>query len=307
MKLENDGEVVGNDIAAIDGSRTLWRLSFDELNRRLRNRLLLQHVAARPEEAAVLAAMLSASLSREALDAGKAEESHAMAAEAVADAVAALPAGRYPAAPPKAKVPRVLRSIAAADPGLVDSVSSDGPQGPLYSLHLDQALDRARNLQLQAVVSGRFGIHALRVWNMLLLEGQLEQKQVADRAMVKREEARKLLYAMLKAGYLTLQEVPKTNERTPSKTLYTWRASNQQATAQLATELYRAAGNLRSRIDAQVAANADLCANIELVSRGMMAVAQLDQAELAKFTRAVDLLEDGLLRLDEQIALFNDM
>lgn len=46
----------------------------------------------------------------------------------------------------------------------------------------------------------KFGPHGMRIWRLLLLQGQLEQKQVADLAMVPKEEAREKLYAMLKAG-----------------------------------------------------------------------------------------------------------
>ncbi len=40
----------------------------------------------------------------------------------------------------------------------------------------------------------------MRIWRLLLLSGQLEQKQVADLAMLTKEDAREKLYGMLKAG-----------------------------------------------------------------------------------------------------------
>ena len=40
----------------------------------------------------------------------------------------------------------------------------------------------------------------MRIWRLLFLNGQLEQKQVADLAMVTKEEAREALYTMLRAG-----------------------------------------------------------------------------------------------------------
>ena len=45
----------------------------------------------------------------------------------------------------------------------------------------------------------------LRVWRLLLQHGQLEEKTVAERAMVPPKEARSLLYTLLKAGALQLQ------------------------------------------------------------------------------------------------------
>jgi DNA-directed RNA polymerase III subunit RPC3 len=51
----------------------------------------------------------------------------------------------------------------------------------------------------------RFGIHGLRVFQTLLMRGQLEQKQVADTVMQPHKETRELLYRMLRAGYVQMQ------------------------------------------------------------------------------------------------------
>ena len=45
----------------------------------------------------------------------------------------------------------------------------------------------------------------MRVFRMLMIKGQLEQKQVADFSMLSPKDTRELLYKMLKAGYLALQ------------------------------------------------------------------------------------------------------
>lgn len=55
-------------------------------------------------------------------------------------------------------------------------------------------------LPVPAVHRNKFGPHGMRIWRLLLLSGQLEQKQVADLAMLTKEDAREKLYGMLKAG-----------------------------------------------------------------------------------------------------------
>lgn len=45
----------------------------------------------------------------------------------------------------------------------------------------------------------------MRVFNTLLLHGQLEPKQIADYIMREHKETRELLYRMFKAGYLQMQ------------------------------------------------------------------------------------------------------
>jgi hypothetical protein len=48
----------------------------------------------------------------------------------------------------------------------------------------------------------------MRVFRLLRVKKQLEQKQVADYAMVPVRDARELLYRMLRGGFLTLQVRP---------------------------------------------------------------------------------------------------
>jgi transcription initiation factor IIE alpha subunit len=45
----------------------------------------------------------------------------------------------------------------------------------------------------------------MRIFRMLLDKKQLEQKQIAEFAMVPVRDAREVLYKMLKAGFLALQ------------------------------------------------------------------------------------------------------
>lgn len=51
----------------------------------------------------------------------------------------------------------------------------------------------------------KFGVQGLRVFQLLIDRGQLEQKQIGDLAMMQQKDVRELLYRMLKAGYVALQ------------------------------------------------------------------------------------------------------
>ena len=51
----------------------------------------------------------------------------------------------------------------------------------------------------------RFGNKCLRVFRLLMLKKSLEQKQVADLAMIPSKEVKELLYSLLAENYITLQ------------------------------------------------------------------------------------------------------
>ena len=61
------------------------------------------------------------------------------------------------------------------------------------------------------------------------------------------QDAKELLYRLFKAGFVGLQDVPRTADHAPSRTLYTWSVNNEAAADKLAAELYKAAFNVYVR------------------------------------------------------------
>ena len=57
------------------------------------------------------------------------------------------------------------------------------------------------------MVKERFGSKSLRIFRLLLLKTMLEQKQVADVAMIPGKEAKELLYTLLAESFVSLQVV----------------------------------------------------------------------------------------------------
>jgi hypothetical protein len=78
-------------------------------------------------------------------------------------------------------------------------------------------------LQVDAVVRERFGGPACRIFRLLLLKRQLEQKQIAEMAMIPVKDTRELLYKLVKVEFVQLQEVARTADHSPSRTFYLWR------------------------------------------------------------------------------------
>lgn len=75
---------------------------------------------------------------------------------------------------------------------------------------------------IESVVYDKFGRDSLRIFRLLIMKAQLEQKQVAELAMIPVKDTRDSLYKMLAANYVHMQEVPRTSEHNPSKTFYLW-------------------------------------------------------------------------------------
>lgn len=81
----------------------------------------------------------------------------------------------------------------------------------------------------------------------------------------------------------------------------------QGASARVTAQLYFAAANLLKRIDSETEARGDLMHKVEQVHEGRLDRSQIDEEAVKGLQRTVLLLETEMVRLDEQIALFNDM
>lgn len=89
---------------------------------------------------------------------------------------------------------------------LSDCKVGESPDGrPAVCVNLKRVMDLLRLKQLEAAVRQRFGVSACRVFRLLTMKRQLEQKQIAELAMFPVKETREILYRLLKAGYLLLQ------------------------------------------------------------------------------------------------------
>lgn len=107
--------------------------------------------------------------------------------------------------------------------------------------------------------------------------------------------------------YLQLQDVPRTADHAPSRTFYTWRANSDVAIARVASDLYRAAGNLHARLVHEIRRQQELLDELSQSGDRAPTVAERRKAEVAALKAVTSRLEAALLDLDAQICLFADV
>lgn len=135
----------------------------------------------------------------------------------------------------------------------------------------------------------------------------MEQKAIATESMLDNGEAREVLYAMLRNGFVSLQDVPRNADRAPSRTFFTWRATLDMASTRVSMMLYRTANNLLSRMahELESKTNTELLRRVQLVNQGRMDASQLNASQLRKLKATVRITESALIGIDSQIAMFS--
>lgn len=91
-----------------------------------------------------------------------------------------------------------------------------------WSVDFSQLSRQLRQYELERTITARFGTVATRIVRIFLDKGKLDEKQISNFALIHQKRMRAALTVMHEAGHLELQEVPRDNNRQPSRTMFLW-------------------------------------------------------------------------------------
>ena len=91
-----------------------------------------------------------------------------------------------------------------------------------FAFNVTKAIRHLRLMLIESFIRARFGLPSARIFKILLSKKMFEERQIAKVAMITSKEVRERLYALLKVGLVHLQEVPKSADHAPSRTIFLW-------------------------------------------------------------------------------------
>ncbi|KZT74183.1 hypothetical protein DAEQUDRAFT_661120 [Daedalea quercina L-15889] len=110
---------------------------------------------------------------------------------------------------------------------------------------------RLRRRVLEAVTRERHGDDGVRIVRLLLDTGKMDEKQISKIGMMANKDVRPLLSAMSANSLISLQEVPKSADRNPTRMFYLWYVDLQKAYATILDYLYKTLYNISMRRQAE--------------------------------------------------------
>lgn len=286
-----------NSVATI-----LWRVNTDEFNRRFRHARCVELVKEKmdAQSAVVVECMLAVGrLSETSVDQA---QSRTMTVTEVSSQMEKRQRESPDPEVATINAPSLLRDM-CQDPLEFVMFVGDTAYGANYCVNMERMLDVIKLKETECVIRERFGVVALRIFRLLFQRHQLEQKQIADMVMSPIKDTRELLYKLLQAGYVSMQEIAKTQDHAPTRTFYLWRVDYDQSTTRLAAELYKAAANIRTRNAAELIKEKDV---LEMLDNNPEGLTQKHRSRLERIKQLTEVMDASLLRLDELIAVFND-
>ncbi|KAI9836205.1 MAG: hypothetical protein M1819_001542 [Sarea resinae] len=159
-------------------------------------------------------------------------------------------------------------------------------------------------------IAARFGGPlAPRLVRVLLDKGKLDEKQIAHIAMLRQKEIRVTLTAMQEAGYVELQEVPRDNNRQPSRTMYFWYFDAERCRMLVLEESYKAMARALQRVREErrgVQAVIDKAERTDVVGKEDVYLAKGERAALQRWRDKEEKLLGAVGRLDALVGVLRD-
>jgi len=109
--------------------------------------------------------------------------------------------------------------------------------------------ERMRRRLVEGYVRERWGDGAGRVLGVLWGGTMMDERQIAKVCLMQAAVVRSALTALQSAGFLSLQQVPKTPQREPARSFFLWYCSPQTCYAALLSTLYGTIANLLERLE----------------------------------------------------------
>ncbi|KAK3671065.1 RNA polymerase III subunit C82 [Recurvomyces mirabilis] len=165
------------------------------------------------------------------------------------------------------------------------------------------------NDELDATINALYGKIPLRLIRILRDRGKLEEKAIASIAMMRIKDVRGVLAEMQHASLVDAQEVPKENQRQPSKNIYLWYFDTKRAQSLTLQHTYKAMARTLQRTDVEREECRTIIAKAERTDIKGNEAEKLQQGE-KQALRAWRETEERLLtqvgRLDDVVAVLRD-
>lgn len=95
--------------------------------------------------------------------------------------------------------------------------------GEVLFVDIENIIKEMRSRRFQSIMRTKFGVEGARVFRLLSKESYMSERQISEKALIPEKKCRETLFKMMQENFVTLQEVPKTADRNPKKTIYLWK------------------------------------------------------------------------------------
>lgn len=165
-----------------------------------------------------------------------------------------------------------------------------------------------RNCLIQTIAS-RFGPLAMRLVNILIAKGKLDEKSLSTLSLISQKPMRALLTGMHKAGMLEVQEIPRDNNRQSARTLFLWAWEPERVKLKVLEGCFAAMARLIRRLGIErerMRGVVEKAARSDVIGREEEFLSAEEMKALGKWRGIEERIWAALARLDDCVAVLRD-
>lgn len=170
-------------------------------------------------------------------------------------------------------------------------------------------LESLRLMELDTVIQRSVGLTGLRLVRILRRVGKMDEKTLPNLALMPKGDVQKLMLKMQMLGYADMQEVPRDNNRTASRTLFLYWTDTDRCMDRVLDNTYKTMVRCMQRLDVQRQMEAEV---LDLVQRDDVRGREKEVMQdryYSRFVRVTEIQEKILahvMRLDNLVGTIRD-
>ena len=178
-----------------------------------------------------------------------------------------------------------------------------------WTVDFRELVSQIRQSELESIVSDRFGAVALRLVRILQEKGRLDEKQIANAALIRQKDIRATLTAMHEAGFLELQEVPRDHSYHASRTVFLWFFDPARCACSVLEGAYKSMARFLQRLAAERKKRRSVLEKsqrTDVVGNEEKYLSPRERDVLRDWKAKEEKLLGQIMRLDRMVELFRD-
>lgn len=178
-----------------------------------------------------------------------------------------------------------------------------------WTVDFEPLLESLRVTELDNVIQRSVGLTGLRLVRILRRVGKMDEKTLPNLALMPKGDVQKLMLKMQMLGYADMQEVPRDNNRTASRTLFLYWTDTDRCMDRLLDNTYKTMVRCMQRLDVQRQMEAEV---LDLVKRDDVRGREKEMMQeryYNRFVRVTEIQEKILahvMRLDNLVGTIRD-
>ncbi|GAA5898407.1 DNA-directed RNA polymerase III subunit C82 [Sporobolomyces salmoneus] len=161
---------------------------------------------------------------------------------------------------------------------------------------------------VEGIIRDKLGDKELRCWRIMEAKGKLDEKHVARLAFLSVKEAREVLARLSNARLIEPQEVPRSADRAPSRTLYLWYVDFNRTVTSLIAHHYKALANIQAQRFEQLERKRGLVEKRERtdVRENEALLTNRDREDAEELDWKLEALATAEMRIDKQLFVLRE-